>query len=508
MKNFWKYFSLTVLLLFGLLCVGVLYMFFVGAPLFNIRYVGYNKDHTSSSYVVGADTGIDTISLTNRNFDVRFLATKAEDNSVSLKVHNGVFGFTTIANSQLEISEKVEGNVLKFEVTEPHGFAAVGSSYIEIRLPKEESINLVLVNEGATTTIKSKTTTITRLSYTTKSGNFDFQTGKMDGIMDLNLGRAKFTIQQAVETANNRVNLKMTSGSFDCSSHEFGTINLISSTSGVIRAKKCDSLQGENEDAGGSITVGEVGNANIEAGDTNVNLTSLGSGTILIGKSGSISVKEVKGTARLVVEDGNLNVGKASCENGVTELFVKSGSGDITVADAFGNVNASSKSGNINVTFNEGANHFSIPPAPTCARRFFGKTETGRIEAHGAENINIEITGKGSAFMYLENVLGSNSVSGGEGEVYVEIKELTKTQLLDSGLAPDGWAHYTLTTQSGSGDVSVNLSQTETQNTGGYTTRAERTTVVNDNGTSANNTLLVTTTSGNLKIRDTITRPF
>lgn len=456
-KNFWKYFTITILLLLGLCCAGILYMFFVGAPLFNFKYVSYNKSYYSSEYSV-ENNSINTVKLINGRFEVKVL--DSSTNNISMKVHNGVFGFTTKQSANFDFSENLdkENGVLTFTITEPHGFAATGRSSIELYLPETGGLDLILSNTGAKTSFNSKVE-INNLSYTTRSGDFEFNQGKISGQMNLSLGRASFKIADAVETNTNEVNLKMTSGSFNCPNKEFDVINLISSTSGVLRAGKCNEINGENENAGGSITIDMVGNANLVAGDTNVRISTLTSGIIEIGKTGRININKTLGRVNLHAKAGNIWVGEANYE-----LTCTSSSGNISIDKSYKVVNAETTSGDISINFDFEGNTNSVGDDKSYAtknsysedkdnRRVIVKTASGTINCYGVENIDATITGAGAANIYLENVLGDNIIkSEKNGSVYVQVKEFTRD------IMPDGWAHFVLDTQS-SGYVRVNFTQ-------------------------------------------------
>ena len=71
MKKFWKYFTILILLLIGLFCVGLLYLFFVpSAELFGIKYISLNKDVYTQEY---AAESVNTVVLNSRSYDVNII---------------------------------------------------------------------------------------------------------------------------------------------------------------------------------------------------------------------------------------------------------------------------------------------------------------------------------------------------------------------------------------------------------------------------------------------------
>ena len=492
MKNFWKYFTITFLLLLGLACVGVLYMFFVGGPLFNLKYISNNKDVLSNSYALGDGAyQVDTIVLSSHNFPVQIK--ESQNNEISLKIHNGVFGFVTLDNSDLHFSEDYVLGELDFSVTEPHGLATMGSSKITLFLPKQKEFNLVLINNGADTTFNAGSVTINNLSYTTKSGDFKISAGKILGDLQINLGRATFSIDDGVDISKNKVDLWMTSGCLNCFNKDFGTINIMSSTSGIVRALSCTSLLGKNENAGGGVSIGAVGNVNFVGGDTNVKIDELQFGTIDLKKSGKVEIGEIKESSRIDTNSGKIAITEAHS----FELFLNSNSGNINVNESFGNINATTLSGDITVTFSDNANSFGA--AESQARRFFATTNSGDISAYGVENTEIKINDNGNLTLYMNDVLkGNNIIDVEKGSIYVQIKELTEAT---------GVAHYKLSWETQSGGVSVNLAHTHALATGGDHDK-QKEIYVNDNDHTSANAFYIKSKAASIMVRDSITKNF
>lgn len=496
-KNFWKYLTTTILLLLGLCCVGILFLFFVpNSSLFGITYISKNEEVFSSSYDLTNQSlsAIQTVSVNSNNYQVKIL--EADSNAVSLKIHNQIFGFTTKSHTELNIAERVEQNKIVFDISEPTGMLVKGSSIIELKVPTNKALNLNLKNNNAETSLDLQNAKLNDFNYSTKSGNLTFNSGSINGLINLTLGRAKFSIADDVSTNNNTVSLNMSSGSFNCGNKSFNKIDLQSSTSGVIRAYSCEELQSTNADAGGSITINEVGNAYVVGGDTNVRIGILTSGIIDIKKTGKITINETVGRVNLTTNSGDISVNLSNFE-----LICTTQSGDIRVNNAIKVVSAETKSGNVYVNFEfEGNdNHYQEDdPILKDNRRFWGKTLDGSIRVYGVENVTIEIQhgGKGNAYVYMENVLGkNNSIVSDRGNVYVQVKELTRD------IMPNGWSHFALDAHTNSGSTRVHFTQMVEEN--GKTDK-DISEIINPNGYDGSNSLTITTNSGSITVVDQI----
>ena len=86
MKGFWKYFTLTILLVLGLGCIGVLYLFFVpGSSLFNITYISKKENFKAS---IDA-TDVTKIEMYSKNFDINF--TTNDEEQIIVEVYSNPF---------------------------------------------------------------------------------------------------------------------------------------------------------------------------------------------------------------------------------------------------------------------------------------------------------------------------------------------------------------------------------------------------------------------------------
>ncbi len=508
MKKLGKYLIITLLLLLGLCCVGVLYLFFVpNSSLFEIKYISLSQDHLSEVYEYDSQS-FSTIQLTSNAYDVDVVV-QENSKSVSVKVYANSWGFVLKNNSEVNISSSVENSILKFNVEEPNGWAIKNASKITLYLPAEEVINLNLINNSAKTTIRQGVPKIDNLIYKTKSGNLTFEAGQIDGKLNLDLGSSTFKLSDAVQLNQNDVNLRLTSGKFDASaSADLGNVDVEYNEYGVILLNNCNQLRSDNRSSGGRIEASKINKVRLIAGDTNLKVDELVTGNVEIYRSGSVSVNTVSQSAVIHTQTGKINISNAQ---GYVQL--SSSDGEINVSSAYSAVNADTSYGDINVTFAPEAPHADSSASEELftPRHFQGSTEHGKVTIKNVENITLNITGRGRAYVYFENVFGKNEIKGSMGEIYVEVKELNKI------LAPTGHAHYKLTTRSESGSVSVN-----TQQFAGlpYTGRAEES-VFYINCTAEqyaesegkehyvaqpyNNSLTVSTVFGSVKLRDSLT---
>ena len=194
MKKVGKYIILTFLLLIGLGCVGILYLFFVpGASLFNITYINLNKKETVLAVKVSE---INVINLNSRAYDVNIVPSK--DDNVSVEIFSNNFGFVLVKNKATVASTSIKDNVLNIDIAEAYGFATKNNSYINLYIPSESPIDLNLSNKKAQTSINSGLIDINNLSYKTNKGNFNFKAGKINGKLSLDIGKSTFILNKNV----------------------------------------------------------------------------------------------------------------------------------------------------------------------------------------------------------------------------------------------------------------------------------------------------------------------
>lgn len=478
MKKFWKYLLIILLLILGLFMVGVLYLFFVpGSSLFNITYVSLNVQGVSNAYHRDI---VQTITIQNRDFPINIV--DASSDNVSIRVYSNSLGFALVDNSTIAISSNIEDGNLTFTVTEPYGLTSKGDSVIELRIPENFSSNLRIINRNSTITLNKDDYSVEDLYYQGYSGQLNITSGSISGNIDLELNRSDFTLGENVTTNNNNVTINVNDGSFNASNADLGEVVIESNTRGVFYIGECDRLAESIATAGGRIQAGTVGSINVRTSDTNLTINTLTyGGTIELTMGGNIEIGTTNALTDLIANTGNILV-----HNAQERLLAETQDGSITVNNALYTVTATTTYGDIQVNFSEEAGHY----LETGARALEATTDNGRIVANGVENIIITINDNGRAEINMSDVLGVSSVTGGTGSVNIVINQSSK---------------YNLTTRSETGNVSVDLMQVDvTVGNIGYTTREETTTGVNlANGETTTNSLVVTTISGNLTIRDT-----
>ena len=473
MKKVGKYITLTLLLLLGLCCVGILYLFFLpNSSLFNITYIGKSSEHISKQYSINS---VNKINLNSRKYDVNILSTKETD--IYVEVFSNPFGFVLTKNKDLEISSTLSNNILTFDIKEPHGAAIINDSYINLYIPTTKSIDLSLTNYKAKTTINSSDLVINHLSYSTHNGDLHFEKGEIAQAIDLNLGKSTFTISNAVKTHSNDLNLSLTTGKLNATNCEFGNVAILANARGVINLGNCESLTENIGAAGGRINANRLSHINVKTTDTIISVNEVTDGAIVeLTKSGSISINTLSGVSAFTTSSGNINLGLTK-----SSLTATTDDGNINISKAMYKISAKTNYGNININFAEDAASYKDN---NNARAITATLKKGKLTVNGVENINITVTDSASINVNMKNVFGENLIDGKNGNVKVVVNK-------DS--------QYVLKTLSSNGTVRVNL--TQTTECFGYTTKEER--LTNVNCSTSQNILNITTNYGNLLVLDT-----
>ena len=356
----------------------------------------------------------------------------------------------------------------------------------------------------ATTTINSPNIKINNLTYSTTNGDFKFKQGEVLGDLNLTLNKSTFSISESVKTRNDNNNeeynnlvLSLTTGKFDASKEVLGKVEVTNSSRGIVNIKECLTYEQNTDSAGGQINLNKVGDATIFSGDTIVTIGETTKGlTINLFKSGKISIGTLNAVSTLSIKEGNINI--SNCSSSVT---AQTYTGNINISNSMQIVSVRTNYGNINVNFSESAGHYD-PSAEIKYRVFSASIYNGYLNATGVEHIGdsstkadgdlsettitgINVTGNGRINLLMNDVVGINKITGKNGNIYVEINELSV---------------YDLTTKSNAGNVRVNLLQTS--NSGGYTTTNETTTKVNHLGDSSSNSLNIESNQGDLTVLD------
>lgn len=486
MKKVGKYVAITFLLLLGLCCVGVLYLFFIpNSSLFNITYINNHKSYCSLNYDIST---ISQVNVNSRSYDVNILET--DKTVVYTEVFSNSFGFVLQSNKNPTISSSVQNGVLTFNIIEPYGFATKGDSYINVYLPKTSQLNLNLKNKNAETSLNSKNVTINNLTYQTTNGDFNFENGTINGSLNLTLNKSTFYISSTASTNSNKVELKLTSGKFYAKHSKFGNIEIKRNERGTISVNECADLIQNSKSAGGQISVKKLDYINVKTGDTIINLGHVRHGaSIDITKSGNIKINTLIGSSTIITRSGNIKI--KNCED---PAVLHTDTGDIKVTNAKKIIRIKTNYGQVNVNFADDAEHYSVSKN---SRILYANIYNGKLTAKGVEHIGvadeqdpetilgITVTGNGRVNLRMNDVCGENMISGKNGNV---------------SLVVDSNSKYMLTTASKSGAVRVNLMQTTSYY--GYTAKSSTTTAVNCS--TSDNTLSVTTKNGDLTLLDSI----
>ncbi len=482
MKKFWKYVLISILLLIGLMAVALLYLFFVpNASLFGITYISYNKESFSSAY--NADE-VNSITLTSQNYNVYVVPSPTE--TISVKVFANSFGFTLEKNSKVNISQSLQNRVATFNITEPSGLALKNSSYIQLRVPAGKEYNLTLKNKSSETFIMASTNqpeletpTFSNLYFETSKGILNCNKGTITSLLDLNINNGKVIINKDFSLNENNVVLNYGTGSFIANHHAFNNITIESSARGVTIFKHCKKLTQNTPNAGGKLDAGTVETVDITSADTNVIINTLNmGGNTTLSKSGKIEVGNLNGVADLHTHNGNIVIANASAP-----AYLESSNGNIDVTSSSYIGKAITTYGNINISFADTAGHYQTT---NTLRHVNAKTHNGKITISGAENVALEITGKGSLNLNMLNVLGNNIIAGENGNLYVQFADNVK---------------FKLATQSSFGSVSVNVLGETSLGSGGYSGNQYQEAFINGATSNANN-LSISSNYGNIKVRE------
>lgn len=486
MKNVWKYITISFLLLLGLGCAGVLYIFFVpGSSLFHITYINNNIRKESEKFNA-AD--IETIKINSRAYEVQIYET--EEDTIYLHAHSNSFGFVLDKYNSFELKTELDYSTLTFTIIEPHGFATPNSSLIKLYVPTTENYNLHLSNFKAKTTIDTPNATFENIKYSTTKGNLNINNATLLGDLNLNLGKSDCKISSNVTTDENNVTLQLTSGSFKAKDVVLGDINITKNERGVITLGTCNDINSNHKSSGGQINAETIKHASITAGDTIISINEVTAAvSIDMKKSGRVQINKLSGISSILTNSGNIILGTT-----LSPVTLRSESGNITVSNAFMVITLTNLYGESTINFDKTAPSNRINAS---SRVLYASIKNGSLTATGVEHIGeiktttdqaptggIKITGNGRVNIFMNNINGKNSVNAGNGSLKVVVNK-------DSS--------YILSTQSSGGAVRVNLTQTSEYN--GYTDKDLTTT--NVNCSTSSNTLSATVAKGYLTILDT-----
>ena len=485
MKKVFKYISIALLLFLGLIFGCVLYLFFVrGSAIFGITYISYNEQKNTISYPSNV---IDNIELNTGSFAVDIVNTSSKDLYCNLKVK--MFGFTKVDSSRYNVDSEYEqdSKTLRITITEPHGFAVNSGSKITLYVPNNLSFVKSLAINNSNSSVQSNLikTTIGNLDYKTNSGKLSLNTGKGFYSMNLDIGKGSVVLSKDLTIENIKTSLSITSGLFDASEVELGTVKLINNQRGIIRIGKCVSFISDNEgDYGGTISINETTQIKYYAADTILNLDKINNPTdptaldIILTKSGSVNINELNTPGQIETNSGKITI--ASAHTTISKAASKSGNIIITNADQ--TVRCKSESGNVRVTFSDTViNMISNPNGKTL---IVDDIKSGSLSVSGVNHFEINSSGKGKIDVDANLLYGSNRISGASGNVNVKF---------------DHDSVAVISASSSSGTTRINTSSVPEYN--GTINTANKVYVnCNEAEEPIANSLLVTTISGNITI--------
>lgn len=489
MKKVGKYLAISMLLLLGLCCVGVLYIFFIpNASLFNITYINHNNQIKSSVY--NAEE-ISHVVVNSRAYDVEVVASNNDE--IQLEVYSNSFGFTLTKNENVNLSASVSNSVLTFNVKESYGAAIKNNSRIKLHVSSNFPVDLTLSNKSATTIINSDDVKIKNLTYSSNNGNFYFNKGQINETINLDINKANFYISNTVKTNINNVKLKLSSGKFYANNQKLGEVELLKNSRGVVNIKECTRFTENISSAGGQINIEKASYVNILTSDSIISINEITDGAnIELTASGKVSIQTLKTISSIKTNSGDIFVNNAE-----SNLTLHSNSGNIKVNSAQTIVSVNTISGKAEIFFNENAESFKNSTDGFTYRVLNARVKNGTLIATGVEHLGlvkdaegvdvgegVEITGSGKITIKMNNVFGENQIIGNNGNVNMVINKQSV---------------YTLLTESETGNVRVNLTQIIQY--GGYNTTTL--TETNVNCKNSENKLSVKTTNGSLFVYDT-----
>lgn len=484
-SKFGKYFAIVLLSLIGLCAVGVLYLFFVpNSNIFGICYISYNKNFDSSTYSVD-ENAINSIALNTRDYDIEVKTSPTSSKDVYVRVYSNSFGFVLKKHSQVNIDAKLLTGDLTFNISEPYGACFKNRSKITLFVPENFDVDLKLNNKNATTDINGEKLKIKNLSATTNNGEFNLNQCSIAENISVTLNRGNFTFGEKVATNRNAVELNTNTGNFYAQNVELGNVEIKSNFRAMIKIKKCVRFNLSNKSAGGSLEIGEVDELVASSSDTNISVNKINAGAVVnLSTSGKISVNEICANTTISTHDGDIYVGKV---NANTIWLKTTGNGNINLNNANASVMTDTKYGNINVKFDTNSSSYSTS---TNSRKLQASTTNGKVYATDVENLDVNISGNGSAEIYMSNVLGENKIETKSGDVYVQFADASS---------------FVLNTKSDNNVANINCLQFTQIGEQNHIFSGNKTFNINtpsENG----NSLTILSSSGYLKVRDFSTR--
>ena len=485
MKKVAKYTIISLLLLLGLCCLGVLYMFFVpNAKLFGVTYISKNVKVASAHFDVTQFSGV---KINSRAYDLNIVAT--DNDKVYAEIDSRSFGFVLEKNSKPEIEYSIKNGYLNLNIIEPHGFMLKNNSSVTVYLPNNLDLNVAISNKSANVYVADAGVCFNDLYYTSESGTLKLIKGSVEGALDLDLAKSVCTIDNTFLTNENALKLSLTSGKFLANETIFGNVEVKANKRGVIKIYQCKDFIYKPVSAGGSVHVSNLEQVQVNTSDTDLYLGKISSGgNINISASGNVSINELNGDAFVTTNSGIIAIGKS-----ISPVSATTDSGNITINNAYQRVTVNANSGRVTVNFAEDAGTGFDNALNSYYRTLYAHLNNAYLSASGVEhvgaagnNTGIDAYGNGRVWISMKNVYGENSIKSNSNNIFVQVE---KTSI------------YTLTTSSSHGSVRVNLAQIAEYN--GYTDISRRITYVNSTSISSNS-LTVRTAGGHMVVVDTL----
>jgi len=485
-KRILNFVLVTILLLLGLFCVGLLYLFFVpNSTLFGVTFISRNNKALSETYHYD---DVQLVKLSANRFDIEIC--ESPNNDIYVQTLDKSLGYTTVKNKNMIIKSELVNNVVTYTITEPTGALFKSSSYVKLFVPNQKIIDVKIVNNKSETIIEDSNVVVGNLSYTTKSGDIVFEKGKVKNKISLNLNKADCEFEREFQLEDANLDIKSTSGKVEAKRLNFNNVNILENKNAVIQINQCNSISQSNPSTGGKIEINKLNTASITAGDTNIIINEVAVGVnIDLKKSGYVKINSFLDNSNSETSSIITNSGDITISNCKSSIIVNTKDGNINISNAYRYCKATSTSGNITISYAEDAQSFD---ADGISRSAYIVTTTGKINLTGVEYLPIlEIKQDGSATVNFTNVLGENEIIANEGNI---------------GVVIDMNAKFNFKSTSNAGDVKVNFTQTE--KTGGWTDKRipkdeNKDFISINNYNDTKNSLSITSTSGNIYVVDT-----
>lgn len=481
MKKFWKYFLIVILALIGLMAIGLLFLFFFpGKSLFGICYISQNEKKTSKMFSA-TDNVINLVELNSRSYDIDVVST--DGNDVYVTVYFNSFGFVTKKHSTGSIDASLNDATLVINITEPYGACIPNNSKIIINMPKNASLNLKLNNKNALVNFDDANLKLNNLTCKTDRGELKLKQGEIFGAIVANLNRGDLRVEKAFKFHQNDVTLNTYSADFLAEDSSFGNFVVKSNNRARIKLKNCVSFNfslKQGEQAGGSVAIDTVGMVTIVSTDTNVDINKItANGVIELTNNGKVNIGTISAVSSIKTYNGNINIVKATSSLALTTT----NNGNITLVNSTASLTAKTNYGNITLAFDE--------TTPSNKENVHVRvadltTVSGKLSVVGADNVNLKITGSGSADVRMHDVNGVSKIEANSGYVYLQFADDAK---------------FKLTTKSDSGSSNVNYTARDNLGLPNHEQTGEASFLINTTAENGNS-LTITSKTGNIKVRD------